>query len=314
MSIVRLEKKLVQQNYTILLQKIAQKKEVERKRVENELKASVARKKAQIEESERYILNLIKEIKKVYKFKSFEDIPYWLNNRIKDLNTAEIQSLNNKLKFKTDNVSFINDLVQQGTHIVFFKFLLETKNIELQLNTFDQENVTLLTKYLEIQGNNKVYDIIDSFVEKGYMLTSIDKEFIKKRYVFNGFNSDSDIPNYLANLMMTLNEKNFIHKLNRTPKLKRFIFAVNSVKYNTIIDWDYDNFRSLANQIFHKYEEFAFLFEKAIKQYNRLDDMILEDKIKNGKFRKKLNQFYDKGITETSNEDILRIAFPELFD
>lgn len=257
------------------------------------------------------IKKIIEDLREAYKnAKSEEDIPFWVNKSINLLNETEIQLLNNELGFNTNNKSFIRSLLKKSEKTVFLKFLLKNENIFFELNEYKQDESTPMIDCLMYHRSYRLCEVLFLLSQNNYFFTQVDKEFLNTKYPPDNFDS---IENYFANLMACLNNKNFIERIYKSSKLKRFISAILSIKNDNIISWNYNNLRAVGNQILPNYPEYASLFVVALKHYNKIDELINEDKKKKRNFIKALNEFKEKNISTVEDEPILRVAFPELF-
>lgn len=306
-------------------------KEELRIKFENEISHEETTELKQLENHKRLaeintkIEQIIREIRKLFKDENYE-IPYWIINDLNSLENNEIEVLNEKLLFSTKNKKFLSDLIFENKNQVFLYFILEHKNIKLDFEFDLVNNETALTAFLQQSFIEEYPKVIELFWMNNYKKTDRDIEYFENEIYFNKIyvnevsvdKADTEkrrLPYlYLAKLLILLDDKHNIERVNKNNDLKRFIFAILSVKYNTFIQWNYNNFRSLANQIFYKYEKYAFLFIKSLKYYNKLEEMIKEDKKKNGKFRAKFQEFQNKKIDYVSDENILRKIFPDLFE
>lgn len=259
------------------------------------------------------IEDVVKIIRRAYYAKKDSDIPYWVKNILNTLEDDEVLLLNDKLKFETENSDFISNVIRSSEHNTFIKFLLQQPHIRLELNQPAKENITLLGSYIREMTGQEACIAIELFVAKGYKITELDRSFVSEKFPPGDVKGDFSIDNYFLNLIISLRHLEDMKSIIYLSGLRRVILALLSIKNDVFIDWGVKNYRGLANHILIKYEPYSFIFIKALKKYNKYNVMISEDILHKGNFRRLLKEFEAKNTTTTKNEEVFRVAFPELF-
>lgn len=254
---------------------------------------------------------IIKSLKKFYQDKQ-SDLSFYWEKQINNLSGNSIIKLNNILRFSTEyKEKFVKKLIFENSHNNFLKFILENKNILLDLD-ITNNGITAFEKIIGETELRKIEKIIESFFRNSYEIKQQDILYIQNKFPCNDISNENFTKNYIINLMVKLNTLDYFYKLDNLH-FQSIIWALLSVKHNQNIYWNHENYRASANLVFSKFPEFGDIYIRCLSVFKKLDKMFDEDK--KGNFRKNYNNFKNsKPKQDTEHTEILKIIIPEIVD
>ncbi|GIZ16572.1 competence protein CoiA [Capnocytophaga catalasegens] len=259
------------------LQKIKKKEieESERKKAE-ETKLNNAKYKA------NELIKLIKEYRD-RKIQKFDRIV----QELEEMDDFEVEVLNKYLKFKERTKNPLIEWIDSATQgdVKFIEFILQSKEIELDINKPDSSGKTPFQAILLNNSIDKNLPI-KSLFKAGYKLTDSDNIFL----------------NELLEKQENLSYYVYIYKLcnrliNRTLvddvfKFDKLLFIIESAKKKQLIYYKFtgNKWISFANNAIQHYSEYWEYLELTFKKFELWNELIELDK--KGTFQAKLQGFY----------------------
>lgn len=248
------------------------------------------------------IEKIIQQIKdeKSKKFSSYR----LLEDKIDKFSYLEVQELNNNLglkkKKKSPLIKWIRETDEYNYSFLFF--ILQNKNIEIDINQADSEEET---PFLELYKNLKMpsqHYICKLLFEKGYLLQKEDLQYINLHLANNDFES--------YKIWNRLKRRKLIQKAYEKDG---FLFILESAKQNQIIGSKLANWITFGNNAIQFYSQNWEYIELAFKKYEIWDLILEQDKRKT--FHSKLEKLYQNFPKQEYDVDALvKDLYPEIFE
>lgn len=248
------------------------------------------------------IEKIIQQIKdeKSKKFSSYR----LLDEKIEELSYLEVQEFNKNLnllnKKKSPLINWIRRTDEYNYSFLFF--ILQNKNIEIDINQSDSEEET---PFLELYKNLKMpsqHYICKLFFEKGYLLQKKDLEYINLHLANNDFES--------YKIWDRLKSRKLVQKAYEKDG---FLFILESAKQNEIIGSKLANWITFGNNAIQFYSQYWEYIELAFKKYEIWDLILEQDKRKT--FYSKLEKLYENFPKQEYDVDALvNDLYPEVFN
>ena len=205
--------------------------------------------------------------------------------QINELNSFELETLNNELALKTrlrEQKPILNYWIHSAkeTDNGFILFLLNCKEIEVEVNKSD---INGKSAFQEVLDNDKLLrnTIIRALFNRGYLLTDLDKDYFKQHPKYE---SDNQL---IYSMCSNLSNKELVDDVFTHYKL---LFIIESAKQKTILGSKLDNWIAFANNSIHHHKEYWEYIEVAFKKFGLWEIIIHADK--KGTFNKKVCEFY----------------------
>lgn len=272
--------------------------ETERKRFE-QIKFEKAEKKAKV------IVAKIADYRK-HKSQAFD----FIINDLEEMSCFELEVLNKILKLKGKISAGKPPLIKwideaDRNDLSFLKFILKSKQIELDINTTDATGRTPLQAVLQ---NKKIHNApILYLFQAGYKLTKSDililSEFNEKQEI-----SVEDF--YIYEISNKLTDRDLV---SLVPRFSKLLFIIESAYQDKLITFNYagNKWISFANNAIEYRSEYWEYIELAFKQFGLWDKLIQLDT--KGTFQKKVEQFYSKIPTQKYDfDEVFKDLYPEL--
>ncbi len=232
-----------------------------------------------------------------------------IEDAIEAMNEVEVKALNEELNLK-GKVTPLLVLIKMArhNHVPFLKFLLQCRQIELDLGQIAEGKRTALIELIENQ-HLKSYPFWKLLNERGYTLSEVDTEYLKEQLYFD--------PNE-AQLEMLLRLENRLGdgRLSRILwKYFRQVRFIESAKIGKITGFNYkqpDLWVSFGNTALEEYSRYWIYFRKAFDHYGVMSKIRSLDH--KGSFAKKVNS--QANSQEYSSEEFARLLsdlYPEVF-
>lgn len=276
--------------------KIEQLKETERKKIEEE----------RVSKSSRKVNEFILEFKKYYKG---EGSYIKLTNQLRRFHSLDIELLNQKIQLTSSQVNGIpifNHWIRKAKNIHFLKFLLDTEEIDINVNT-EHGNKTALIDFEE--NENLIFNSFDILLfQRGYFLKKKDVEYFNSLYPNDPDNVEKLT---LYELYSRIKDKKLVQVAFYNSKI---LLTIESIKQKRMIGFRYDNqaWVNLANNSIHHRPHFWGYVEFAFKGYGIWEELIKSDK--NGTFAQKFNDFLNTQPEQNYDlDEVIKDLYPELF-
>lgn len=224
----------------------------------------------------------------------------------------EIELLNEKLGFYEKNAAFISKLFVNQKKPKFLELICSQDCIHLNTAALRVGDKTML-QYLLEDNSDKFFRHCTLLFRKGYTLTNADFATLDDIFANNNNNSTVDE-------IWQIQKWAFVKGLNGiwykeyTPKLseiRKFFFAIMSLKSRITIGLNYKNLRQLSHKVLQEMPQHGMYFIKAMKVFGEYHLQLRDDK--SGKLRQKIDHFICNPPPQvTTNDYLLDQIFPEI--
>lgn len=283
---------------TFQKQKVEEIKENERKYAEQ----------IRLEKAEKKAKDLID---KIADFRKREILIYnTVSNEIRKMNDFEIEILNRKLDLKGKMINgkppLIKWIDEAKKHDAFFlEFILTTKEIELDVNTTDDNGRTPLKAIFQNDVIYKTSPVLALF-RAGYKLTKNDSltlsELMEQQKI-----ADTDF--HILKICNNLTNRDLTPIAYRFSKL---LFIIESARQGELITFNFtgNKWVSFANNAIQYYSEYWEYIELAFKRYGLWDKLIKLDT--KATFQKNVEQFYSNMPEQKYDfDEVFKDLYPE---
>lgn len=259
------------------------------------------------------ILVLIKEIEKYFHDCS---VNYFQHTyAIDKLNKVELEYLNENLNLKEttgankDNI--LLSLLDNSDKDNFSYFLLNSLEIELKVNGFDDLKNTVFSKLAKKYFNAKEYfqeSLLLNIFKRGYKIKAKDKVFILELY--KSINKQNDLEKW--SILRFIQKLNNADQIELALKKQRELFVILSFKMGKPIYFNFPNLLGVSNNAIQHYRECGDIILKAMEVYKRTEKVQKLD-IKKGTFNRKRKDYLEnRPIQDADFESIAKKIFEEL--
>nr|WP_314678925.1 hypothetical protein [uncultured Capnocytophaga sp.] len=172
--------------------------------------------------------------------------------------------------------------------------------------------ILLAEKYFDEENEYPEQSIrsLQYFFEKGYKLTVEDKEFIQKSYKIYVQEDEKKLDKW--SLLRCIEKLDNLEEIVLALKKAKILFVILSLKFDKPIHFKFPNLLGVMNNAIERYKEDVEIMLKAIKVYDREEEISKLD-AKKGVFKHKIESYQkDKPIQDRSFVTIAEIIFPEL--
>ena len=229
------------------------------------------------------------------------------------LNQDELRYLKDNLNISevvgSNKSTLINDLLKDHSKDNFSLYLINTRQLECEVNSYDKSQSTifieLARRYFE---DNKIFFIenIRSLFSRGYKIKPEDNRFVLDLHKKVKQVSDLDKWTYLRLAVILNDEKLFEKALSKN----REIFTILSFKQGKPYHFNFPNLLGVLNNAIQHYRESGDIILHAMTFYNRYVEIRKLDT--KGTFIKKWDEYLkNKPIQDAEFEEIVKIIFPE---
>jgi len=243
-----------------------------------------------------YLIEQIKTNKKTGEFNSIKNSLVWLE-------TNQIKILNNKLNLtnleESPIVIWIKQVKANYPTKAFLKFILESKNINIDVNKTSTKGETAM----QVLMVNKNIDIKLSYAkllfQRGYKLKDSDYQIINHNF------QDRDYA--LLNVYNSISDKDLIPDDNKTNNL---LLIITSIAYNKIIGYNL-NWFGLADIAIEHYKEYWDYIKIAF-----VSSPIWQEINGRKKFNVKLDKLNQKYPIQVDNQELTSLLMdlhPEIY-
>jgi hypothetical protein len=260
-----------------------------------------------------YIDDFIFELEKYYLDCSNQ---YFTSMTVVDkLNEVEIEYLNENINLqkiigvKTKNI--LNETLKDKSKNNFTSFLINSKNIKLELNLLNETRKTL---FIQIfincisENSNLLLSTIGALMNRGYIIKEEDEKFVNEIYKTLRHQKEQERWYFIRFVILLKDGKKF----NYICQKQKEMFILLSLKLQKPIHFNFTNLIGVLNNAFQYYRESGDIFLKAIKVYKLTEKIQILDS-KNNSFKRKVNEYIEnKPFQNKDFEDVVKEIFPEL--
>ena len=286
------------------------KEEVRQKQRADEIEETERKRLEQIklEKAERKAKMVVTKIADYRKRKS--QVFNFISNDIEEMSYFELEVLNKvlNLKGKISNgkpplIKWIDEADKND--LSFLKFILKSREIELDINITDNTGRTPLQAVLQ---NEKIHNApVLYLLQAGYKLTENDililSELKEKQKI-----SVEDF--HIYEISNKLTDRNLVPHI---PKFSKLLFIIESARKDELIVFNFtgNKWISFANNAIQYRSEYWEYIELAFKQFGLWDKLIQLDT--KATFQKKVEQFYSEmPIQKYDFDEVFNDLYPEL--
>jgi competence CoiA-like predicted nuclease len=246
------------------------------------------------------IISQIREIKK-------SGLPDYRNvkSELEKLNTLEVRLLNQHLAVKQSERFRIPPIIRwideaKVSDSQFLSFILESRQIEFEVNVKDNDGNTLFVKILK-ELDRGLNDILIKLFLRGYLLNHDDKRILLGGAFGRIFHKDSIV----YDLCNRLDNRELVYD---AFKYQNLLLIFESINLGKVVGFQFgeDNWLSFANNAIEYYPKHWMRVEQALKRGNVWEKIIANDK--KGTFSRKLSVWIDKSPDQDDE------ALPVLWD
>jgi len=231
------------------------------------------------------------------------------------LNQKELELLNEKIKLPElvgcEKRLVLNELLKDSSKDKFTYYLIETLEIDCEVNAYDKTKKTVFIELAQRYFNQETWvspNLISKLFERGYKIKEEDNQFIKDLYKKIRKQDDLDKWSTLRFAAKLNDREKFEIALNHTKEL----FAILSLKMGKPIHFNFPNLLGVVNNAIIYYRESGDLILKAMDKFGQLDKILKLDKRKGTFKRKRAEYLENRPIQNKEFEEIVIELFPEL--
>lgn len=266
----------------------------------------VEKERRQIEqlEIEAYskVTGIIKQIREIKK-SGLQDYRH-VKSELEKLNTLEIRILNQDLAINQSDrfkippiIRWIDEAKVSDSH--FLSFILESRQIEFEVNVKDNSGNTVFVKVLK-ELDRGLNDILKKLFLRGYLLNDEEKKILLDGALGRICHKDS----IAYNLCNRLDNRELVDDVF---KYQNLLLIFESINLGKVVGFQFgeDNWLSFANNAIEYYPKHWVRVEQALKRGNVWEKIITCDK--KGTFSRKLSLWIDKSPAQ--DDEVLSVLF-----
>jgi competence CoiA-like predicted nuclease len=248
----------------------------------------------------REIIRQIREVKK----RGLHDYRF-IKSELEKLDALGINVLNKTLAFNQPDRCKIPHIIRwideaKVSDSQFLSFILESMQIEFEVNVKGKEGNTLFVKILK-ELDIGLIDVLKKLFLRGYLLNDDDKRILLEGAYGRICHKDS----IAYNLCNRLDNRELVEDVFKHQNL---LLIFESINIGKVVGFQFgeDNWLSFANNAIEYYPKHWVKIEKALKRGDIWEKIISSDK--KGTFSRKLSLWKDKSPTQDE------VVFPVLLD
>lgn len=223
----------------------------------------------------------------------------------------EINLINEHLGFSDSKAGFIANLFVSGDKSEFLRYVCEQDFIKINMENVVIEGGTIFAYLLDLEDKWEFHQKMKLLFRSGYKMTASDfsrHDELYGTYYFNQSEYEREAIKRWAYVYF-LNSIWYRYNIYEAVEIRKIIYAILSVKNNLSIGYKFANMRQHAVNFLDNYKEYGHLYIRALKHYNRFEQLLLEDK--RGKLKEKIEKFLNDSPKQAYNSLIFNV-FPEL--
>tara|TARA_R110002012_G_scaffold245126_4_gene420121 strand:- start:6101 stop:6907 length:807 start_codon:yes stop_codon:yes gene_type:complete len=231
------------------------------------------------------------------------------------LNLEEQKVLNNRIDLPKligcEKKLVLNELLKDRTKDKFTFYLIQTLEIDCEVNSFDKSKKTVFIeiaqRYFEQETWISPY-LISKLFQRGYEIKEEDNQFVLDLY--KKIKKQYDMDKWATLRFATkLNDKN---KFEIAQTHTRELFTILSFKMGKPVHFNFPNLIGVANNAISHYRESGDIILKSIDVFGQTEKVHKLDQRKGTFKRKRLEYLENKPIQNREFEVIAIELFPEL--
>ncbi len=217
--------------------------------------------------------------------------------------------LSEKFVTQYDGKPLIHYLLSEPKHNAFTSFLLGYHHIDIDVNIEHDDICCFEVLFDTVQSLHSKLRLMQLLYERGYDVSQHRRPFTRlaEELRRKDLSPDQIKEAYRYAAILQFNDLDLILKYS---EIEQVVFSLYSVRFGKIIGYQLPNMLALANNFLNSYGEFVEIFLKALKFYQKYDEVTTRDS-----FRNKLNSYRSNPPVQNNEYDvILEKLFPKLFE